>query len=48
MLNTLSAAKAADGAGKWGDYRNCDLPPRTMDNLFSHLQSIQDQVILIF
>ncbi|XP_052822230.1 sphingomyelin phosphodiesterase isoform X2 [Octopus bimaculoides] len=36
-------AKAADGAGKWGDYRNCDLPPRTMDNLFNHLRNIQDQ-----
>ncbi|GAB1600640.1 sphingomyelin phosphodiesterase-like [Argonauta hians] len=35
--------KSGDGAGKWGDYRNCDLPPRTLDNLFKHLQTIQHQ-----
>lgn len=30
---------AADGAGYWGDYRNCDIPPRMFDSLLSHLKS---------
>ena len=32
------------GAGKYGDYRNCDSARIMMDNLFAHLRDIQDQV----
>ncbi|XP_059171991.1 sphingomyelin phosphodiesterase-like [Physella acuta] len=30
-------------AGKYGDYQSCDLPNTTLDVLFDHLNSIQDQ-----
>ena len=33
------------GAGKWGDYRHCDLSPDLVENLFQHLATIKDQVI---
>jgi hypothetical protein len=35
------------GAGKYGDYRNCDSAPVTVDNLFQHLTSIKDEVAFI-
>lgn len=25
------------GAGKWGDYRNCDMPKATIDNMLNHI-----------
>lgn len=28
---------SSKGAGFWGDYRQCDIPERTLDSLFSHL-----------
>lgn len=31
------------GAGKYGDYRGCDTYRPTLENLFQHLSSIQDQ-----
>ncbi|XP_052797334.1 sphingomyelin phosphodiesterase-like [Mya arenaria] len=31
------------GAGRYGDYRNCDSAKIMVDSLFEHLQSIQDQ-----
>ncbi|XP_060565615.1 sphingomyelin phosphodiesterase-like [Ruditapes philippinarum] len=31
------------GAGKYGDFRNCDSAPVTVESLFKHLHSIQDQ-----
>ncbi|XP_045170624.2 sphingomyelin phosphodiesterase-like [Mercenaria mercenaria] len=31
------------GAGKYGDYRNCDSAPVMVDSLFQYLQSIQDE-----
>lgn len=40
--------KGIRGAGKWGDYRSCDVPPRTLDNLFQHLKSIQDKFDCIY
>lgn len=40
--------KGTAGAGKWGDYRSCDIPPRTLDNLFQHLQSIQNKFDFIY
>ncbi|KAK7087201.1 sphingomyelin phosphodiesterase-like [Littorina saxatilis] len=30
-------------AGRWGDYRNCDMPADTLELLFQHLSAIQDQ-----
>ncbi|XP_059171988.1 sphingomyelin phosphodiesterase-like [Physella acuta] len=38
-----SSASDSFKAGKYGDYRKCDLPNTTLDFLFSHLNSIQDQ-----
>ncbi|XP_077866831.1 sphingomyelin phosphodiesterase-like [Saccoglossus kowalevskii] len=32
-------APGDDGAGKWGDLRNCDAPLWLLDNLFQHLSS---------
>lgn len=38
-------APGVRGAGKWGDERGgCDIPLRTLENLFEHLGSIKDQV----
>lgn len=34
-------------AGPWGDY-NCDVPGKTIQHLFQHLQSIQDQFDWIY
>ncbi|XP_041349363.1 sphingomyelin phosphodiesterase-like [Gigantopelta aegis] len=31
------------GAGKWGDYRHCDLSPDLVENLFQHLATKKDQ-----
>ncbi|XP_050417111.1 sphingomyelin phosphodiesterase [Patella vulgata] len=36
-------AKGVPGAGKWGDYRNCDTTSWTLDNMFQHLVNISDQ-----
>lgn len=35
------------GAGKYGDYRNCDAAKTTLDSLFTHLKSIEDQVYYV-
>lgn len=32
--------KESDGAGKWGDYRNCDLPKATVDNMLDHIVNV--------
>lgn len=32
--------KESDGAGKWGDYRNCDTPKATIDNMFDHIVDV--------
>lgn len=31
------ASSAVHAAGKWGDYRKCDTPKRTIDHLLSHI-----------
>lgn len=36
--------KESDGAGKWGDYRNCDPPKATIDNMFDHI--IKDHPVI--
>ncbi|XP_063982786.1 sphingomyelin phosphodiesterase-like [Diachasmimorpha longicaudata] len=33
-----------DAAGKWGDYRGCDTPKRTIDNMFKHIQTIHTDI----
>lgn len=38
-LTNGPARNAADGAGKWGDYRKCDTPKRTIDHMFQHISS---------
>lgn len=32
--------KNSDGAGKWGDYRNCDPPKAMIDNMFDHIVEV--------
>ena len=39
--------KGKTAAGPWGDY-NCDVPHRTIINLFQYLESIQDQFDWIY
>jgi len=29
--------RSANRAGGWGDYRKCDTPERTVDNMFKHI-----------
>ncbi|XP_064596702.1 sphingomyelin phosphodiesterase-like [Liolophura sinensis] len=36
------------GAGRWGDYRSCDLPLRTLENMLQYLSTIQDQFDLVY
>lgn len=36
-------APGKQGAGKYGDYRSCDTAPITVNSLFKHLNSIQDE-----
>lgn len=38
-LTNGPAKSAADGAGRWGDYRKCDTPKRTIDHMFQHISS---------
>ena len=39
-----AVSKAEDAAGYWGDYRNCDVPWRTVENTVAHM-SLQHSVI---
>lgn len=32
--------RKSDGAGKWGDYRNCDPPKATIDNMLDHIVKV--------
>lgn len=41
-------AKGHAGAGKYGDYRGCDAVRATVENLFQHLNSIQDQFDFVY
>ena len=34
-----SPSTPSAGAGYWGDYRDCDIPPRTFDSLLNHLRT---------
>ncbi|XP_041360844.1 sphingomyelin phosphodiesterase-like [Gigantopelta aegis] len=36
-------AAGIPGAGKWGDYRKCDTPVWTLENLFQHLADKQNE-----
>ncbi|XP_037914382.1 sphingomyelin phosphodiesterase isoform X1 [Hermetia illucens] len=33
-----------DAAGKWGDYRKCDTPKRTVDNLLQHISETHPDI----
>uniref|UniRef100_A0A0C9R6Z6 Sphingomyelin phosphodiesterase n=1 Tax=Fopius arisanus TaxID=64838 RepID=A0A0C9R6Z6_9HYME len=33
-----------DRAGKWGDYRGCDTPKRTLDHMLKHIQTIHSDI----
>lgn len=33
------AKKPENSAGRWGDYRNCDTPRRTLDHMLQHISS---------
>lgn len=32
-----SPSTPSDAAGYWGDYRNCDTPLRTLENMLAHI-----------
>lgn len=38
-LTNGPAKNVADKAGRWGDYRRCDTPKRTIDHMFQHISS---------
>lgn len=40
--------KNSDGAGKWGDYRNCDPPKATIDNMFDHIVTVHPVIKVSF
>ncbi len=46
-LVRLCPASGWRAAGKWGDYK-CDVPHRTVLNLFEHLKATQDQFDWIY
>ncbi|XP_015127559.1 sphingomyelin phosphodiesterase isoform X2 [Diachasma alloeum] len=37
-------ATPEDAAGKWGDYRGCDTPKRTIDHMLKHIQIIHSDI----
>lgn len=37
-----------DAAGKWGDYRNCDTPKRTLENLLEHIVKTHPDIDYIY
>lgn len=36
-LTNGPAASSQSRAGRWGDYRKCDTPKRTIDNMLQHI-----------
>jgi hypothetical protein len=38
-LTNGPAASPATAAGRWGDYRKCDTPKRTVDHMLQHIAS---------
>lgn len=41
-------SKESDGAGKWGDYRNCDPPKATIDNMLDHIVEVHPVTEMVF
>lgn len=39
-LSNGKPATPNDAAGRWGDYRNCDSPKRTIDNMLDHITDV--------
>lgn len=39
--------KVSDGAGKWGDYRNCDPPKATIDNMLEHIVKVHPVIEIL-
>ncbi|XP_015127515.1 sphingomyelin phosphodiesterase [Diachasma alloeum] len=37
-LTSGRPVRPSGAAGKWGDYRKCDTPKRTLDHMFQHIQ----------
>lgn len=37
----------ADRAGRWGDYRSCDTPKRTIDHMFEHISFTHPVLIFV-
>ena len=45
-LTNGPAPNAAAAAGRWGDYRKCDTPKRTVDNMLTHISTTHPVSIL--
>nr|XP_022905481.1 sphingomyelin phosphodiesterase-like isoform X2 [Onthophagus taurus] len=43
-LTNGPAASKEQAAGKWGDYRKCDTPKRTVDNLLTHISDTHPDI----
>ncbi|RZF32884.1 hypothetical protein LSTR_LSTR004275 [Laodelphax striatellus] len=43
-LTNGPAKDAASAAGPWGDYRKCDTPKRTVDNMFQHIAATHPDI----
>lgn len=38
-------AKPGDEAGKWGDFRSCDMPPYALENLFDEVTKFNVSIV---
>lgn len=43
-LTSGRPASPGAGAGKWGDYRKCDTPKRTIDHMMQHISSTHQDI----
>lgn len=43
-LTSGKPSTPAAGAGKWGDYRKCDTPKRTIDHMMQHISSTHTDI----
>ncbi|XP_058804235.1 sphingomyelin phosphodiesterase [Phymastichus coffea] len=43
-LTTGTPSSRSAAAGKWGDYRKCDTPKRTVDNMLKHISEVHQDI----
>ena len=46
LTHILNHTAPGHGAGPWGDYRSCDTPPKTFENMLEHInKTFADKVL---